>query len=916
MSLAIVADTEPVLGRYLLGTRVGAGAFGSVYNAIDTRSGQTVVIKLFDGQEDGFGSWTSEMRLVLRFRHDHIVSCLDIGFDHVHRLWALVFVKAEGGSLRRALASKRRFSPRQSAELLCDIASALAYAHAQGIIHRDVKPENILAQHAAEDSRWLLTDFGAGRFLASGESARSPAGSLEYMAPEAFLGQAGAPSDQYSLGVLGCELWLGRLPRREELPAVQASLRGQGPLAEILARLCEADPAARFSSMDEVVRTLQQVLIEMKDSGDILEYVRVYLRVQRGLPELEIDRLIQEWGERGSILDFLVEKKLLSRTAARTAEAIRKGYLDASLESIFGDPKQNKESEADVVSLREQKKEDLVASQKTEDVLAASDVIAPAPLPAAPVLLPAAPVVPLAAPVVPPELLVSPPVAALAPTMTPAVTAPAVVSRRDAPSRSDAVAAVRSDAAPRPAPVRPAPGVRVGRYVLQEALGEGATATVFRSFHELLSMPVAIKIFEPLDANSDPEGTTRFRREAQTLVRLEHPNIVRIVDVDVWEGMPFIVMEYVGETTLATQIQNLGRLPSPRIAQIGLAVAEALEAASRQGLLHRDVKPSNILERKDGHIKLVDFGIAVRRTTSGLLSDPQAALGLVSGTPAYIAPEQALRPSQIDFRADMYSLGATLYHAATGRPLFNRGTPHDLLMAHINETPIHINDLDPSFDRHLAYAIHHMLAKQPEHRFASWQEVREALSYSLYRQDEPELLITQTSTGVDLPSTPEPDSKTSSGEASSAGTSSPKASSVSLNAQVKESKQGASEEKGLSSDGGIEPERSAHSGAVRAATIAADSLRTSGNPVALSRPSSRSLEIPRTPELSVAESPKAERAVNEAEGSPLTRLRQLGLRLHESWKASPRSEQRLAIAAVSLLILTMFFLFLFSERGG
>ncbi|MBL9008305.1 MAG: serine/threonine protein kinase [Myxococcales bacterium] len=909
MSLAIVADTEPVLGRYLLGTRVGAGAFGSVYNAIDTRSGQTVVVKLFDGQEDGFGSWTSEMRLVLRFRHEHIVSCLDIGFDHVHRLWALVFVKAEGGSLRRALASKRRFSPRQSAELLCDIASALAYAHAQGVIHRDVKPENILAQHAAEDSRWLLTDFGAGRFLASGESARSPAGSLEYMAPEAFLGQAGAPSDQYSLGVLGCELWLGRLPRREELPAVQASLRGQGPLAEILARLCETDPVARFSSMDEVVRTLQQVLIEMKDSGDILEYVRAYLRVQRGLPEPEIDRLIQDWGERGSILDFLVEKKLLSRTVARTAEAIRKGYLDASLESIFGDPKPKKESAADIVPLREQKKEDLAAPQKTEDVLAASDGIAAAPPPAAPVLPPAAPVLLPAAPVLPPA-------AALAPTMTPAVTAPAVVSRRDAPSRSDAVAAARSDAAPRPTPLRPAPGVRVGRYVLQEALGEGATATVFRSFHELLSMPVAIKIFEPLDANSDPEGTTRFRREAQTLVRLEHPNIVRIVDVDVWEGMPFIVMEYVGETTLATQIQNLGRLPAPRIAQIGLAVAEALEAASRQGLLHRDVKPSNILERKDGHIKLVDFGIAVRRTTSGLLSDPQAALGLVSGTPAYIAPEQALRPSQIDFRADMYSLGATLYHAATGRPLFNRGTPHDLLMAHINETPIHINDLDPSFDRHLAYAIHHMLAKQPEHRFASWHEVREALSYSLYRQDEPELLITQTSTGMDLTTTPEPESKTSRGEASSAGTSSPKASSVSLNTQEKEARQSASEEKGMSSDGAAEPERATHSGAVRATALSADSLRVSGNPVALSRPSSRSLEIPRTPDLSVAESPKAERAVSETQGSPLARLRQLGLRLRESWKASPRSEQRLAIAAVSLLLLTMFFLFLFSERGG
>jgi serine/threonine protein kinase len=295
------------------------------------------------------------------------------------------------------------------------------------------------------------------------------------------------------------------------------------------------------------------------------------------------------------------------------------------------------------------------------------------------------------------------------------------------------------------------PGVRIGRYVLQDALGEGATATVFRSFHELLSMPVAVKIFEPLDPTIDPEGATRFRREAQTLVRLSHPNIVRIIDIDVWEGKPFIVMEYVGETSLATQIQNLGRLPAPRIAQIGLAVAEALEAASREGLLHRDVKPSNILERKDGHIKLVDFGIAATRSAEGILSDPQAKQGLVSGTPTYIAPEQAQNPSQIDFRADMYSLGATLYHAAVGRPLFVRATAYDLLMAHIHEAPVHITDLDSSFDPHLAYVIHRMLQKRPSDRFSSWPELRDALSHSLLRQDEPELLITQTATGVDLP---------------------------------------------------------------------------------------------------------------------------------------------------------------------
>lgn len=411
--------------------------------------------------------------------------------------------------------------------------------------------------------------------------------------------------------------------------------------------------------------------------------------------------------------------------------------------------------------------------------------------------------------------------------------------------------------------------MRVGRYVLQDALGEGATATVFRSFHELLSMPVAVKVFETLDPAIDPEGATRFRREAQTLVRLTHPNIVRIIDIDVWEGKPFIVMEYVGETSLATQIQNMGRLPAARIAQIGLAVADALEAASRDGLLHRDVKPSNILERKDGHIKLVDFGIAAMRNAEGILSDPQAKQGLVSGTPTYIAPEQAQNPSQIDFRADMYSLGATLYHAAVGRPPFIRPTAYDLLMAHINDSPVPISDLDSAFDPHLAYVIHRMLHKRPGDRFNSWQEVKDALGYSLTRQDEPELLITQTATGVDM------------------------------------------------------PRRSGEQAPVRAEEPeSAASLR----PIPAAPPIPIEELLP-SPDLTPAEAPPASRAAEaglaarpaaEAPMSPLDRLRsQLWTALaavQRAWLASSKVEQWLAIGAVSLLLITIALILGLSRR--
>lgn len=288
-------------------------------------------------------------------------------------------------------------------------------------------------------------------------------------------------------------------------------------------------------------------------------------------------------------------------------------------------------------------------------------------------------------------------------------------------------------------------GIRLGRYLLEEHLGDGATSTVFRSFHEMLNIPVAIKIFDRIDASNDPEAAQRFLTEAQTLVRLQHPNIVRVLDVDIYEQFPHIVMEYVGEMTLASQIHNLGQLPAQRIAQIGIAVAEALQAATRLGLLHRDIKPSNILERKDGHIKLVDFGIATRRSKEGTIADPLAARGFISGTPSYIAPEQAQSPATIDARADMYGLGATLYHAAAGRPPFVRQTIEETLNAHIHDEPVHITQLVPGFSVHLAWAIHRLLRKTPEERFETWADVKDALTNSLSGGpgDEPELSVLQ-----------------------------------------------------------------------------------------------------------------------------------------------------------------------------
>ena len=249
-----MAEAETVLGRYALGERLAAGSLGTVVAATDLRTGRAVAVKFFDGARDNFGAWVDELRLALRLEHPHIVPCLDVGYDAGFGLSVMVFPRAQGGSLRRALASGRRFTEPELRGFLLAIAGALAYAHARGVVHRDVKPENILALERTGEPPWALTDFGAGRFLARGAALRSLAGSRPYMAPEVGRGVADARSDQYSLGVVALELLLGSRP---ELAGRTEFRRGAGAgLAAVTARLLDPDPGRRFPDCAAIVATL------------------------------------------------------------------------------------------------------------------------------------------------------------------------------------------------------------------------------------------------------------------------------------------------------------------------------------------------------------------------------------------------------------------------------------------------------------------------------------------------------------------------------------------------------------------------------------------------------------------------------------------------------------------------------------
>ena len=250
------APPELVLGRYRVGPRIAAGAVGTVTAAVDCKTGRDVVVKFFDGADDNFSAWVREVRLVMRLRHPNIPVCLNAGHDADWGASVLVFERALGGSLRRAIASGRCFDREATRRVLTDVAAALAYSHTQGVVHRDIKPENILAQGRLGEPPWLLADFGAGRFLAPGATLPAPAGSLHYMAPEVMLGASAATSDQFSLGMVGLELLAGELPGLRARAVARLRHIDAGGLDGALARLLDPDPARRFPAIEAAAAAL------------------------------------------------------------------------------------------------------------------------------------------------------------------------------------------------------------------------------------------------------------------------------------------------------------------------------------------------------------------------------------------------------------------------------------------------------------------------------------------------------------------------------------------------------------------------------------------------------------------------------------------------------------------------------------
>jgi eukaryotic-like serine/threonine-protein kinase len=264
------------------------------------------------------------------------------------------------------------------------------------------------------------------------------------------------------------------------------------------------------------------------------------------------------------------------------------------------------------------------------------------------------------------------------------------------------------------------PRVLLDRYEVGRLLGAGGMAEVFEGRDRLLARRVAIKVLQVQFAR-DPSFLIRFKREAQAAASLSHPNIVGVYDTGTEDGTHFIVMEYVDGRTLRDVIRTEGPLYPERAAEICADVCSALAAAHARGLIHRDIKPGNVMLTPEGKVKVMDFGIA-RATTSESITQTAA----VVGTAQYISPEQA-QGQTVDYRSDLYSLGCCLYEMLTGTVPFTGATPVAIAYRHVREDPTPPRMLNGDVPAPLEAICLKAMAKLPDNRYQTAMEMDDDL---------------------------------------------------------------------------------------------------------------------------------------------------------------------------------------------
>lgn len=269
-------------------------------------------------------------------------------------------------------------------------------------------------------------------------------------------------------------------------------------------------------------------------------------------------------------------------------------------------------------------------------------------------------------------------------------------------------------------------GFHLGDYTLQGQLGRGGMGSVFLARHRLIDRQVAIKIFSS-KLGEEEAMLRRFDREAFATAKLSHPNIVRVFDIDQQGDTHYMVMELVRGQDLRAMVKQSGPLPLTKAAHYMAQAAVGLHHAHGRGLIHRDVKPANLVVTQDDVLKVLDLGLALIRNDEAVAALTVTNAHTMMGTADYLSPEQALHAHEVDYRADIYSLGCTFYFLLTGQAPFNEGTIAQRILMHQKDMPRDVRALREDCPHALATICMTMLAKRPEDRTASGNDVAKGL---------------------------------------------------------------------------------------------------------------------------------------------------------------------------------------------
>ncbi|MCZ7645434.1 MAG: serine/threonine protein kinase [Planctomycetota bacterium] len=289
-----------------------------------------------------------------------------------------------------------------------------------------------------------------------------------------------------------------------------------------------------------------------------------------------------------------------------------------------------------------------------------------------------------------------------------------------------------ASSAARPAVASPAPQAeaappkskrqQLGQFELQRQLGEGSMGAVFEARDTEANRRVALKIL-PKNLANDAEFLERWRREVKTLSSLNHPNIVAYYGAGQTGGYSYLAMEFVDGESLSSRLKREKRLPEDEALRIARLMSQALGYAHNLTLIHRDIKPENVLLGRDGQVKVIDFGLGKSQEDTSKLT----AVGMSIGTPHYLSPEQALGKEHIDHRADLYSVGATLFQMLTGQVPFDHASSTQVMVMHVRQPPPDPRSIVPGITRGASQMVLRLLSKEPEERFANADELIAAI---------------------------------------------------------------------------------------------------------------------------------------------------------------------------------------------